>query len=167
MDKFQTTLPNYGIVTCIDEMTMTVGTRMWESKMFTEDQMVSWENKPKVDQTQANMEDYFTQKWLECCKYLAATAKHLQFKEAILAAQEQAIAEKEGETMAMMFALLQEQHKMQLEVLATLNRITMDAMFECINALVTGRGKHTDKENNPPTGTNTGSGTRTKRVGKM
>jgi len=42
-------------------------------------------------------------------------AKHLQFKDATLAAQEMAAAEEEGEMLAMMFALLQEQHRAQLE----------------------------------------------------
>ncbi len=43
-------------------------------------------------------------------QYSAATAKKLCFKEAALAAQEQASAEEKGEMQAMMFALLQGQH---------------------------------------------------------
>ncbi len=89
-------------------MTMAAGTRMWESKMFTEDQMVAWENKPAAQQTWQALQDYFTEKWLERHQYLQATAKHLRFKDAALAAQEQAAAAEEGKTTAMMFALLQE-----------------------------------------------------------
>jgi hypothetical protein len=39
------------ITRSIEEMTMAVGARMWESKMFTEDQMVAWENKTPAQQT--------------------------------------------------------------------------------------------------------------------
>ncbi len=81
---------------------------MWESKMFTEDQMVAWENRPAANQTWTNLQTYFTEKWLERCQYLAATAKQSCFKEAALAAQEQVAATEEGEMQAMMFALLQE-----------------------------------------------------------
>jgi hypothetical protein len=45
LDKFQTSLTDRGIATSIKEMTMAAGARMWESKMFTEYQMVAWENK--------------------------------------------------------------------------------------------------------------------------
>jgi hypothetical protein len=49
------------------------------------------------------------------------TAKHSCFKDAALAAQEQVTAKEEGKASAMMFALLQEQHKTQLEAMATAN----------------------------------------------
>jgi hypothetical protein len=65
---------------------------------------------------------HFTKKWLERHQYSAATAKQSQFKEAALAAQEQAAATEEGETQAMMFALLQEQHQSQLEAMAAANK---------------------------------------------
>jgi hypothetical protein len=48
LDKFRTSLADCGIKTSIKEMTMAAGVRMWESKMFTEDQMVIWENKTPV-----------------------------------------------------------------------------------------------------------------------
>jgi hypothetical protein len=57
-------------------------------------------------------------KMAEQRQYLQATAKQLRFKDAALAAQELAAAEEEGKTTTVMFALLQEQHKAQLEVLA-------------------------------------------------
>jgi hypothetical protein len=46
LDKFRTSLADRGMSTRVDEMTMAAGARMWESEMFTEDQMVAWENKP-------------------------------------------------------------------------------------------------------------------------
>ncbi len=73
----------------------------------------------------------------------------------MLAANEQAAATEEGETQAMMFALLQEQHQLQLEAMATTNKVAMEAMLERMNALVTAQGgrRHdpaTDKENEQP-----------------
>jgi hypothetical protein len=76
LDKFQTSLADCGITTSIKEMTMAVSTRMWESKMFTKDQMVAWENKTATQQTWQNLQDYFTEKWLEQRQYLQATMKH-------------------------------------------------------------------------------------------
>jgi hypothetical protein len=67
------------------------------------------------------LQDYFMEKWLERCQYLQATAKHSRFKDAALAAQEQVTAKEEGKASAMMFALLQEQHKTQLKAMATAN----------------------------------------------
>ncbi len=75
---------------------------MWESKMFMEDQMVVWENRPAVDQSWTNLQTYFTEKCLKRHQYLAATAKQSCFKEAALAAQEQAAVMEEGNTQAMM-----------------------------------------------------------------
>ncbi len=126
LEKFKNSLADRGISTSIKEMTMAAGARMWESKMFTEDQLVLWENKPATNQTWQALQDYFTEKWLECRQYLQAMAKHSRFKDAALAAQEQVAAEEEGEVSAMMFALLQEQHKMQLKAIGTANQKAMN-----------------------------------------
>jgi hypothetical protein len=64
--------------------------------MFMEDQMVAWENRPAVNQSWTNLQTYFTEKWLKRCQYSAATAKQSRFKEATLAAQEQAAVTEEG-----------------------------------------------------------------------
>jgi hypothetical protein len=125
LDKFRTSLADRGISTSVDEMTMAAGARMWESEMFTEDQMVAWENKTAAQQTWQALQDYFTEKWLERRQYLQATAKQSWFKDAALAAQETA-AEEEGEASAMMFALLQEQHWAQLDAMASANQKAMD-----------------------------------------
>jgi hypothetical protein len=85
------------------------------------------------------------EKLLEQRQYSQATAKHSQFKDAALAAQELAAAEEEGETTSMMFTILQEQHKAQLELMAAANNHAMDAMFELMNALIAGHGKAADK----------------------
>ncbi len=75
-----------------------------------------------------------------------------------MAVQELAAAKGEWETTAMMFALLQEQHKLQLEMLAVANQKTMDAMLERMNAIITGQGKAEDKENVQPSNTNAATG---------
>jgi hypothetical protein len=136
LDRFMISLNDRGILTSVEEKTMAAGARMWENEMFTKDQMVAWENKPTANQTWANLQTYFTEKWLKRRQYLAATAKQSQFKEVALAAQEQTSAEEEGETQVMMFALLQDQHKVQLEAIAVANKATMDALMERMNAML-------------------------------
>jgi len=150
--KFRTSLADRGISTSVDEMTMTAGARMWESEMFTKDQMVAWENKTPAQQTLQNLQDYFTEKWLEHHQYSQTTAKHSRFKDAALAAQETAAAEEEGEASAMMFALLQEQHRAQLDAMASANQKAMEVMFEQMNAIIAGNGPGPNKENTPPGG---------------
>jgi hypothetical protein len=159
LKKFKNSLADGGIVTSVKEMTMAAGARIWESKMFTKDQLVLWENKPTANQTWQVLKDYFTEKWLERRQYLQATAKHSRFKDAALAAQEQVAAEEEGEVSAMMFALLQEQHKTQLKAIEMANQKAMEAMFEQINAIVGAQCKAVDKENTPPATGNRGKST--------
>ena len=165
LDKFCNSLANRGILTSVDEMTMVAGVRMWESQMFTEDQ-VAWENKTPAQQTWQALQDYFMEKWLERRQNLQAMAKQSRFKDAALAAQETAAAEEEGETSAMMFALLQEQHQGQLKAMVTANQKAMDAMFERMNAMVAGnvKGGPMDNKNIPPAGNvkpgNNNSGTK-------
>ena len=89
---------------------MAAGAQMWNREMFTEDQMVAWENKTAAQQTWAALQTYFTDKWLERKQYSATTAKQSRFKEAVLLTQETAAAEEEGELQTMLFAMLQEQH---------------------------------------------------------
>ncbi len=81
---FQISLGNRGIATSDAKKTMATGTQMWNSEMFTEDQMLSWENKPAINQTWPNLQTYFTKKWLEWKQYLAMMAKQSHFKEAAL-----------------------------------------------------------------------------------
>ncbi len=159
LNKFRTSLANRGISTSVNEMTMAAGAWMWESEMFTKDQMVAWENKPAAQQTWQALQDFFTEKWLERRQYSQVTAKHSCFKDAALAAQEMATAEGEGETTAMMFVLLQEQHRLQMKTLAEANQQTMDAMLEQMNAIIAGQGKVLDKENVRPPNTNATTGT--------
>ncbi len=130
LKKFKNSLADCGIATSIKEMTMAAGARMWEREMFTEDQLVLWENKPASNQMWQALQDYFTEKWMEGRQYSQGTAKHSRFKDAALAAQEQVAAEEGGKVSAMMFTLLQEQHKMQLEAMGMANQKAMEAMFE-------------------------------------
>jgi hypothetical protein len=156
LDKFPTSFADCGILTSIKERTMAVGAIMWESKVLTKDQMVPWENKTAAQQTWKNLKDYFTEKWLEHRQSLQATAKHLRFKDAALTAQELAAAEEEGKTTAMMFTLLQDQHKTQVKMMAASNKQAMDMMLKHTNALIVGHGKAVDKVNALPANSNSG-----------
>ncbi len=124
--------------------------------MFTKDQMVAWENKTAAQQIQQNLHDYLTEKLLERRQYLHATVKHSHFKDAALAAKELVAAEEEGKTMAVMFTLLQEQHKAHLELMAECNKQAMVTMLEHMNALIAGHSKAADKINAPLANNNTG-----------
>ena len=162
LNRFQVSLGDRGIATSEEEKTMAAGAQMWNSEMFTEDQMVAWENKTVAQQTWAEVQRYFTDKWLERKKYSTTMAKQSRFKEAALLAQETAAAEEEGESQAMLFAMLQEQHDKQIAAMAATNKanINMDSMMmERMNGMVAGRGgdrctptQQTDKENSPPGG---------------
>jgi hypothetical protein len=157
LEKFKNSLANRGIATSVKEMTLAAGAWMWESEMFTEDQLIAWDNQPDALKTWIALQDFFTAKWLERRQYSQATAKQSWFKDAALAAQEQAAAEEEGETLAMMFALLQEQHKSQMDAMAVANQRAMEAMLEKMNAIIGSQGKPADKENNPPAAQNAGN----------
>ena len=52
----------------------------------------------------------------------------------------------------MMFALLQEQHRVQLNAMASANQKAMDAVFEWMNAIVADNGPGPGKENTPSGG---------------
>jgi hypothetical protein len=151
-DCFQVLLSNRRIVMRNEEKTMAAEAQMWQSEMFTEDQMVIWENRGTMVQTWAALQTYFTEKWLEQNQYLATTAKQSQFKEAALLAQETAAAKEEGETQAMLFAMLQDQHAKQITQMEATNKTNMDAMMERVNALMAAGGvqqaHQPDKENN-------------------
>jgi hypothetical protein len=133
LNRFQISLGDCGIATSNAKKTMAAGTQMWNSEMFTEDQMLSWENKPTSNQTWPNLQTYFTKKWLERKQYSATTAKQSCYKEAALLAREIAAAEEEGETQAMLFAMLQEQHNKQMATMVASNKANMDAMMEQMN----------------------------------
>ena len=164
LDRFQVSLEDRGIATSVEEKCMAAGSQMWASEMFTEEQMVGWENKPMIDQTWPNLQAYFTEKWLERKQYSTTTAKQSRFKEAALAAQEKEAAEAEGETQAMLFAMLQEQHDKQIASMEATNKANMDAMMERMNALV---ASGYNKENViPPGATPAGGGTKRPRAKK-
>jgi hypothetical protein len=65
LDHFQVLLGNCRIATSNKEKMMAAGAQMWKLEMFTEDQMVIWENRGTMAQTWAALQTYFTEKWLE------------------------------------------------------------------------------------------------------
>jgi hypothetical protein len=129
-------------MTSNEEKTLAAGVQMWQLKMFTEDQMVVWENRGEMAQTWAALQTYFnfTEKGLEQKQYSATMAKQSRFKEAALLAQETAAAKEEGKTQVMLFAMLQNQHTKQIAQMEAMNKTNMDAMMEQINALVVAGG---------------------------
>ncbi len=89
----------------------------------------------------------------------------------MLLAQETAAAKEEGETQALLFAMLQDQHAKQIAQMEATNKTNMDAIMDRINALVVAGGAsyahQPDKVNAPP-GSNVtplGGGTRAKNPG--
>jgi hypothetical protein len=140
LNCFQVLLGDCGIAMSNKEEMMAAEAQMWQSKMFTEDQMVIWDNRGAMAQTWVALQTYFTEKWLEQKQYLATTAKQLQFKEAVLLAHEIAAAKEEGETQAMLFAMLQDQHTKQIAQMEATNKTKMDAMMEQMKALVAAGG---------------------------
>ena len=155
LDRFQVQLGDRGITTSDEEKTMAAGAQMWKSEIFTEDQMVAWENKTPAHQTWNALQTYFTEKWLERKQYSATTAKQSRFKEAALLAQETKAAEEEGESQALLFSMMQEQHDKQIAAIMAANKSSMDAMMEKMNALAAGKGfgkgtQQNDKENIKP-----------------
>ncbi len=152
LDRFQMSLGNHGIMTSDAEKTMAAGVQMLQIEMFTEDQMVVWENKPAAVQTRAKLQTYSTKKWLERKQYSATTTKQLRFKEAALLAQETAAAEDEGKSQAMLFAMLQELHNKQIAAMTATNKANMDTMMERMNALVTdGAGRRPTQQDKAST----------------
>jgi hypothetical protein len=165
LDRFQVSLGNRGIATSDAEKTMAAGAQMWQREMFTEDQMATWESKTATQQTWAELQTYFTEKWLEHKQYSARRAKQLQFKEAALLAQETvAAAQDEGKSQAMLFPMLQEQHDGQIAAITATNKANMDAMMERMNALLAGgvgrHPSHQDKESTPIVGNSLPTSTR-------
>ncbi len=130
LDCFQVLLGDGGITTSDKEKTMAAGVQMWQLEMFTEDQIVAWEDRGVMAQTWVALHTYFTEKWLEWKQYSAMTAKQLQYKEAALLAQETTAAEEEGKTQALLFATMQDQHAKQIAQMEAMNKTNIDAMME-------------------------------------
>ncbi len=92
----------------------------------------------------------------------------MQFKEAVLLAQEKSAAKEEGESQAMLFAMLHKQCDNQIVAMTATHKANMDALVERMNAILAGGGEkrtaQNDKDNTPPgrnrcplTGTGTGT----------
>jgi hypothetical protein len=77
LDRFMISLNDRGILMSVEEKMMAAGARMWESEMFTDDQMAAWENRPTADQTWANLQTYFTEKWLDASIWQPRPSNHI------------------------------------------------------------------------------------------
>ncbi len=56
LNHFQVSLEDRGITTSNKEKVRVEGAQMWPSEMFTEEQILAWENKPAINQTWANLQ---------------------------------------------------------------------------------------------------------------
>jgi hypothetical protein len=72
---FQISLVDHSITTSNEEKLMAVGAKRVASKMFSEEQVLAWEDIPPTDQTWTNLQMYFTKKWLEHRQYSSTMAK--------------------------------------------------------------------------------------------
>jgi hypothetical protein len=79
----------------------------------------------------------------------------LCFKEASLVTQEKEAAKAEGETHAMLFAMLQDQYDKQIMAIEATNKANMEAIIKWMDALVAAGG---NKENTPTPGANATGG---------
>ncbi len=168
LNRFQVSPNDRGIMTSIMEKTMVAGACMWESEMFTKDQWWHGRISPLPTKRGKTSTPTLRRNGSRGTSIWQATAKQLHFKEVALVAQEQASAEEEGETQAMTFALLQDQHKSQLEAMVVENKVAMDAMMECMNAILGGDGCRTSERNKetppPATSANRGGNKEAKKV---
>jgi hypothetical protein len=135
---------------------MATGAQMWQSEMFTV--KIKWLCR-KTSLQQLKRGPTFSSTLLKNCSKGSNIHQQLTINldsgRLYCSCRETAAAKEGGETQAILFAMLQEQHNNQMETMAATNKSNMDAMME--NALVassSGR-RHNGKENTPPTGNTT------------
>ncbi len=85
---------------------------------------------------------------------LVNNSKTIAIQGGTATSQETAAAKEEGETQAMLFTMLQDQHAKLIAQMEVTNKMNMDAMMEQMNALVAAgvarQAYQPDKENTPP-----------------
>jgi hypothetical protein len=101
---------------------MTAGAGMWESKMFTKDQMVAWENKPPPAANLAESPGLLHRKMARAKTIFASHRKTVMVQGCSPCSPRAGSGSGRRQDTAMMFALLQEQHKAQLEAMAAANK---------------------------------------------
>ena len=126
LDQHTIRLASRGITTSEDEKVTAAVARMWESGFFTEEKLIEWEKKDGDDQTWAAVQTYFGGLYHDHKQYSKATAKRARMSEGMNnieeAAKEQA-AEKDDASM--MFAMMQEQHSEQMNIMRVQNEAAM------------------------------------------
>jgi hypothetical protein len=125
---------------------------MWSSGVFTEDQMIDWEDKAEGNKTWAMAQTYFTTKWQSRQAFTKSTNKKgLRFHDQSLGAiSKEEVAE--GKDAAILIALMQENHRSQVDQMHDSNKLAMELMMktmtEQMNAMIASM-----KENVPPANT--------------
>jgi hypothetical protein len=122
--------------------------------------MVAWENKTAAQQTWQNLQDYFTEKWLEQRQCLQATAKQSRFKGSPCSPR---AGSSRGRRQYHRNDVCPPPRatKAQLKAMAASNKQAMDAMLERMNALIAGQGKVADKVTATIPNSNLGQATKT------
>jgi hypothetical protein len=153
LDCFQVSLGDRGIATSEAEKTMAAGAHMWQSKMLTEDQMVTWENKTAAQQTGAALQAYFTEKCWNACSTPRRWQNNCDSKRQRFSPKKQQQPRKKENRRPCCLQCYRNNNK-QIAVMTSTKKANMDAMMERMNAIMAGGGEkqtaQQDKENTPP-----------------
>ena len=105
---------------------------MWESGFFTDEKLIEWEKKMKANQNWEEVQSYFGELYHNHKQYSRATAKKAWFNDCLNNTQEDAANKKiaEQNDAAMMFAMMQQQHKEQVNQMKESNKAAMDMMWQ-------------------------------------
>ena len=100
--------------------------RMWESGFFTEEKLIEWEKKDGGDQTWAAVQTYFGGLYHDHKQYSKATAKRARMSKGMNNIEENAKEQAaEKDDASMMFAMMQEQHSEQMNIMREQNEAAM------------------------------------------
>ena len=164
LDQHTIRLASRGITTSDDEKVTAAVARMWESGFYTEEKLIEWEKKDDEEQTWAAVQTYFGGLYHDHKQYAKATAKRARMSEGMNNIEEKAKEEQaaEKDDASMMFAMMQEQHTEQMNIMREQNEAAMAqnkaalAMAQTqmekmatMMAAMSGKGG-ADKENAPP-----------------
>ncbi len=103
---------------------------MWSSSVFTEDQIIDWEDKAEGNKTWAMAQAYFTTMWQSRQVFTKSTNKKgLRFHDQSLGTiSEEEVAE--GKDAVMLLALMQENHPSQVDQMHNSNKLAMELMMK-------------------------------------
>ena len=118
LETFTDKLQKRGISTTEEDMVVAAVARFWESEFFPKEKMIEWEKRDDEDQDWGAVRAYFSELWHNESQYSKATAKKARHNESAnaVAVKEEKSEDAESDA-AMMFAMMQEQHRDQLNAM--------------------------------------------------